>query len=81
MAIELGGWVCPLTWLENRLRRLGGGTGYGGTFIAYLLEPVLYPPGLTRTGQVAFGLAALLLNLAIYAGLWRRRRSRRGKRL
>ena len=26
--IELIGWICPLTPLEIRLRRLGGGTGY-----------------------------------------------------
>lgn len=38
--IELGGWICPLTYLENHLRRLGGGAGYGVTFIERcLVEP------------------------------------------
>lgn len=64
--IELGGWICPLTYLENHLRRLGGEAGYGGTFIEQYLEPILYPLGLTRHTQLLFGLSALLLNLAIY---------------
>lgn len=73
-AIELGGWVCPLTYLENRLRRMGGGAGYGTTFIERCLEPLLYPLGLTRHAQLVFGLTALLINLAVYACLWIRRR-------
>ena len=72
--IELGGWICPLTYLENYLRRIGGGAGYGVTFIERYLEPILYPLGLTRHIQLVFGISALLLNLAIYARLWRYRR-------
>ena len=72
--IELGGWTCPLTYLENHLRRMGGGSGYGVTFIERYLEPLLYPLGLTRHTQLVFGLSALLLNLAIYARLWCSRR-------
>ena len=72
--IELGGWICPLTYLENHLRRMGGEAGYGVTFIERYLEPLLYPLGLTRHTQLVFGLSALLLNLAIYARLWIRRR-------
>lgn len=70
--IELGGWVCPLTFLENRFRLLGGASGYGGTFIERYLETLLYPLGLTRNVQLVFGLVALLVNLAVYARLWRR---------
>jgi uncharacterized protein DUF2784 len=71
--IELGGWICPLTYLENYLRRMAGGAGYGVTFIERYLEPMLYPLGLTRHTQLVFGLSALLLNLAIYARLWSHR--------
>jgi hypothetical protein len=74
VVIELGGWVCPLTYLENHLRRMGGGAGYGTTFIERYLEPVLYPLGLTRHVQFLFGLTAFLLNLAIYARFLGRRR-------
>lgn len=69
-AIETGGWICPLTWLENYFRRLGGGAGYGVTFIERYLEPLLYPLGLTRHIQLLFGASVLLLNLAIYARFW-----------
>lgn len=72
--IELGGWVCPLTYLENSLRRMGGGPGYDVTFIERYLEPVLYPLGLTRHTQIIFGLAALGINLAIYYRFWKLRR-------
>ncbi len=71
--IELGGWVCPLTYLENHFRRLGGESGYSGTFLARYLEPVLYPLGLTRHSQVVFGLLALFVNLAIYVRVLRTR--------
>ena len=68
--IELGGWICPLTYLENYFRRMGGGAGYGVTFIERYLEPILYPLGLTRHVQLVFGLTALFLNLAVYYCFW-----------
>jgi len=71
--IEIGGWVCPLTYLENHLRRLGGAHGYGVTFIEHYFEPILYPFGLTRRTQMVIGIAALLINLALYARLCSRR--------
>lgn len=72
--IELGGWICPLTDLENFLRRMGGGSGYGVTFIEHYLEPILYPLGLTRRTQLVFGLSALFINLVVYFRFWYRRR-------
>ena len=48
--IEFSGGICPLTPLENRLRRMAGGEGYGGGFIAHYLMPIIYPEGLTRGG-------------------------------
>ena len=79
-AIELGGWICPLTYLENHLRRMAGGAGYDATFIERCLEPLLYPLGLTRHTQLVFGFTALLINLAVYARLWSRRRTPPGTR-
>ena len=74
VAIEFGGWICPLTPLENRLRVMAGQPTYHGDFIARYLMPVLYPEGLTREIQVALGFAALLLNVIIYSIVVRRRR-------
>jgi drug/metabolite transporter superfamily protein YnfA len=72
VAIEFGGWICPLTPLENHLRVLAGDKPYGGDFIARYLMPVIYPEGLTREAQFALGGAALLFNLAVYVAILRR---------
>jgi len=70
--IELIGWICPLTPLEIRLRRLGGGTGYSVSFVEHYLLPVLYPARLTRGTQLLLGSLVLLVNAGIYAFvLWR----------
>jgi hypothetical protein len=73
--IELRGWLCPLTPLENRLREAGGAAPYDAGFIEHYLLPVIYPAGLTRETQVLLGVALLALNAAIYAMVvtrWRR---------
>jgi len=70
--IEFGGWICPLTPLENRLREKSGAGGYAGGFVERYLVPILYPGELTREIQVGLGIAVLLMNLAIYGFLLRR---------
>lgn len=72
--VELAGKVCPLTPLENRLRRLAGEAGYGGGFIERYLMPVLYPGELTREIQIALGVAVIVLNAVVYTILVRRAR-------
>lgn len=72
-AIEFGGWVCPLTPLEHWLRLRAGSTSYSGGFIEHYLLPVLYPSALTRTIQLVLGTLVLVLNLAIYTYLLRRK--------
>jgi len=76
--IELAGWICPLTPLENELRRRGGAAGYAGGFIEHYLLGVVYPTGLTREVQVLLGVAAVGINLAAYALLLRVRRAGSG---
>lgn len=72
--VEFTGWICPLTPLENRLRRSAGETGYQGDFIAHYVLPVLYPNGLTRHDQLVLGGVALTINVAIYAVVLARHR-------
>lgn len=74
--VELGGAVCPLTPLENHLRRLAGEVGYAGDFLGHYLEAFIYPAGLTRADQILLGALALLLNGTLYALLLRRRHRR-----
>lgn len=74
-AIELGGWICPLTPLEHSLRRQAGGAAYSGGFIEHYILPVLYPTGLTRNFQLVLGFMVIALNLAVYAYVIRKKRS------
>jgi hypothetical protein len=75
---ELLGWICPLTPLENHLRRLGGQAGYPGGFIERYLLPVIYPEPFPRRLALALGAAVLLVNGAVYAVLLARARRRGG---
>jgi hypothetical protein len=70
--IEFGGWLCPLTPLENWLRVASGEAGYAGGFVAHYLVPIVYPGGLTREIQVVLGVGVLLVNAVIYWQVWRR---------
>ena len=65
--VEFTGWICPLTPLENRLRRGAGEASYQGDFIAHYILPALYPEDLTRTDQLVLGGIALAVNVAVYA--------------
>lgn len=74
--VEFTGLICPLTPLENRLRRAGGEAGYSGGFVEHYLIPLIYPAGLTREIQVLLGVALLLFNISIYGFIivrWRRK--------
>jgi drug/metabolite transporter superfamily protein YnfA len=74
--VEITGWICPLTPLENWLRRRAEGEAYAGDFVARYLMPMLYPEGLTRDSQLVMGAAVVLLNVVIYAVVIRRSRRR-----
>jgi len=73
-AIEFGGWVCPLTPLENHFRRLAGEQGYAGGFVQHYMLPLIYPGVLTREIQIGFGLLVVGVNGIVYYFVWRRRR-------
>ncbi|MEM6793757.1 MAG: DUF2784 domain-containing protein [Acidobacteriota bacterium] len=81
-AVEVFGWICPLTDLENVLRLRAGRAGYDGGFIEHYLIPILYPAGLTREIQWLLAALVVLINGAVYGGralaLRRRRPSERG---
>jgi hypothetical protein len=70
--IEYQGWVCPLTPLENALRRRAGLEGYAGGFVEHYVLPTLYPAGLTRSLQAVLGTLVVVVNLIAYGVLLRR---------
>lgn len=77
VAIEFFGWVCPLTPLEQHLRRLAGQAGYTGGFIGHYLRELIYLPG-PVWNSLRFWLGGLALagNIAIYLWVWKTLRRR-----
>jgi hypothetical protein len=71
VTVELTGWICPLTPLENRLRAAAGEPVYGGDFLQHYLTTALYPAALTRAVQIALAALLLLANAGAYGALWR----------
>ncbi len=67
MWIEWSGGLCPLTPLEQSLRRAAGQAGFEGGFIEHYLTAAIYPEGLTRETQWLFGAIVLVINLVLYA--------------
>jgi hypothetical protein len=76
--VAWAGWICPLTPLENTLRRAAGQAGYEGGFIEHYLLGLIYPEGLTRGVQIGLGIGVAVLNITAYALLIRARRRKRG---
>jgi len=77
--IEVGGWICPLTPLENGLRERAGAAGYAGGFVEHYVLPVVYPGSLTRGVQIFLAVVVVVANALIYFVVWRRAvRRRRG---
>jgi hypothetical protein len=73
--VEFSGRLCPLTPLENELRRRAGLEAYSGDFVATYIFPLLYPEGLTRRAQFVMGAFVLVLNACAYGWLIARRRA------
>ena len=67
--------ICPLTPLENSLRRAAGQAGYDGSFIDHYLLPVIYPSGLTAEHQTWIAIVLVASNTLLYGwALFRARR-------
>ena len=73
---ELTATICPLTPLENALRRRAGLEGYEGGFIEHYLLPLLYPAGLDAADQRLLGFGVVAINVVAYALVVRRYRRR-----
>lgn len=65
--VNLAGWTCPLTPLENALRALAGQVGYEGGFVEHYVVPLVYPDVMFRDLEMLSGLAVLACNVLTYA--------------
>ncbi|MGR5459288.1 DUF2784 domain-containing protein [Vibrio alfacsensis] len=77
--ISFKGWICPLTPLENQLRQAAGDEGYPGGFVEHYIIPIIYPVELRFDVQVLLGLAALGINIVIYALVYYRYKLNQGR--
>ncbi|MES2091169.1 MAG: DUF2784 domain-containing protein [Pseudomonadota bacterium] len=67
--VEFANKACPLTQIENRLRRRAGQATYSDGFISHYVFPVLCPTELTARAKKFVGLVVMLNNVLLY-GWW-----------
>lgn len=72
--VEVRGLVCPLTYLENYLRRQAGLAGYNAGFVEHYVIPVLYPAALDRDLQFFLAGLVVVANLIVYSMVFFHRR-------
>jgi hypothetical protein len=71
VVIELMGWYCPLTRVENWLLHRAGLAGYSEGFVAHYIFALIYPTGLTRAIEIAIGAFVLLVNVSVYVKVFK----------
>ena len=67
--VNLMGWTCPLTPLENALRIRAGQSGYSGGFIRHYVGRAVFPRGMPRRLALVAGISIVLGNALVYAGI------------
>ena len=75
--VEAFGWYCPLTDLENALLRRAGEEGYAGGFVERYLLAMIYPEGLTRETQMLLAGVVVVVNVAVYGWVLKKRSKRK----
>lgn len=65
LLVEVFNWYCPLTLLEQRLRRVGGQQAYERSFLVHYLDSWIYwdvPQWVLMAGAMG----VVLVNVAVY---------------
>lgn len=65
--VNLAGWTCPLTPLEQTLRRRASGAGYEGGFVEHYIAPLVYPAGMPRRLELTAAVSISLWNAVVYS--------------
>ena len=76
IVVESMDWMCPLTPLENTLRRLGAGAGYSGGFVEHWVSRLLYPESLQLELRTLLAALLIIVNVAIYGYVVAEKRKR-----
>lgn len=64
--VNLVGWTCPLTPLENTCRKRVG-SAYAGGFVQHYVGSLVYPGGMPRRLELIAGVSVLAINVLLYA--------------
>jgi hypothetical protein len=69
--VNLMGWTCPLTPLENALRVRAGLTAHSADFVQRYVGRLVYPRGMPRRLELVAGVSVIAWNVLVYAAvLW-----------
>ncbi len=69
--VAMAGRTCPLTPLEQWLRRQAGDAPYQGDFVEAYLIPLVYAGDLGSGIQKLLGALLLVINAIVYTAVWR----------
>ena len=67
--VNLCGWTCPLTPVENRFRSAAGGQAYSGNCLEHYVGRLVYPLGMPRRLELVAGVSILVWNALAYGGI------------
>ncbi len=70
--VNIVGWVCPLTPLENKYRTAAGQAGYDTGFVEHYIAPLVYPEGLTHELGLMVGGFVIVWNIVVYSLIYYR---------
>lgn len=68
--VNLAHWTCPLTPLEQSLRKRAGQGSFEGGWIQHYIEPLVRPLGMPRRMELIAGVSVLLWNVLVYTVLF-----------
>ncbi|MHB1261413.1 MAG: DUF2784 domain-containing protein [Thermoplasmatota archaeon] len=68
--VNLAAWTCPLTPLEQRLRKASGTSSYQGGFVQHYIGSMVYPNAMPRRLELVAGTSILVWNLLAYGAVW-----------
>jgi hypothetical protein len=69
--VNLAHWTCPLTPLEQQLRRRAGQRAFEGSWIKNYLEPLVRPLGMPRRMELIAGVSIVAWNVVVYVIVFR----------
>ncbi len=68
--VNLAHWTCPLTPLEQKLRKHAGEGSFEDGWIQHYLDPLVRPLGMPRRMELIAGISIAAWNLLVYGVMY-----------